>query len=229
MDDTKELFNKIKNKDKDSFHILTDTYGWKLYSYIRRNEENRENADKIFSDTLTRFHQSVGDYDCEDPIEAMLCLYADSICHKEGAPSSHIQEPVMQAEPEVPTSKPEPIAVEEAVIPEAPVIQPQPVPAQQPRKPGNEWQVLDDQGDLVPKSKLKGSSKQSPKEYSDKQSRGAGSHLSSFFYGLCILLLILGITAALWFLIGILVDMEILPASWDLGYSWFNDHIAFWF
>lgn len=183
MDQTRELFNRIRSRDKDSFQVLTENYGWKLYSYIRKKEDNREAADQLFSDTLARFHNNVDQYGCEDPIEAMLCLYADELMEKEPARQAAPQE--MYCTPHVPVS-----------APPQPMTAPQAAPVQKPKP---------------------------------KKKHSAGAFFANFFYVLCILFLVIGILAALWFLTGILVDMNVLPSHWDLGYSWFNENIANWF
>ena len=167
MDDFKILFDKIKHRDKASFQILTETYGWKLYSYIRKNVDNRELADTIFSETLSRFHHNAEKFDCQDPIEAMLCLYADEI---------------QKTHSSVPAAVP---AQNQKVFPEPPY-------------------------DAAPAPKKKKKC----------------SVLAGIFYTICILLLLAAIAVALWFLVGMLVDMEILPKAWDFGYSWFNANIA---
>lgn len=47
-------------------------------------------------------------------------------------------------------------------------------------------------------------------------------------FGLGVGILVFGILAALWVIVGLLMDMNILPEL-DLGYSWFNSAIAPWF
>ncbi|MGN0627421.1 MAG: hypothetical protein ACI4IT_05610 [Oscillospiraceae bacterium] len=47
-------------------------------------------------------------------------------------------------------------------------------------------------------------------------------------FGLCIALLVLGMAAALWVILGLLMDMNLIPQI-DLGYEWFNLHVAPWF
>ena len=47
----------------------------------------------------------------------------------------------------------------------------------------------------------------------------------SVFYGICIVLLIAGILAAVWVMLFMLMSMNLIPQT-DLGYSWFNLHIA---
>ena len=164
MDDTKLIFEKIRHRDNDSFHILTENYGWKLYSYIRKNTESRELADQIFSETLSKFQENAEKYDSSDPIEAMLCLYADTLYeeHRRAGTSG---------------------------------------------LPGSQNPAYSSAAGNVPPKK--------------KHKAGA-----AILYTICILLLLAAIAAALWFLVGMLVDMSILPQEWDFGYSWFNLNIA---
>lgn len=171
MDATKALFKKIKGRDRSSFQLLTETYGWKLYSYIRRNTASRETADRIFSETFARFYDSMEDYGSEDPIETMLYLYADMVGNAS-------------------------LTEENTEL--------------------SRWQIAQENGFALPEVKL-------PKGHGK-----AGSRWLNFFYGVCIVLLLLGILAAFWILAWMLMDMNILP-MWDLGYSWFNTHIANWF
>ena len=171
MDATKALFKKIKGRDRNSFRLLTETYGWKLYSYIRRNTANRETADRIFSETFERFYNSMEEYGSEDPIETMLYLYADMVGN---APSADNNASLSR------------------------------------------WQIAQESDFSLPEVKR-------PKGHGKARSR-----LASFFYGVCIILLLLGILAALWILAWMLMDMNIIP-KWDLGYSWLNTHIVNWF
>lgn len=50
----------------------------------------------------------------------------------------------------------------------------------------------------------------------------------SFGFRLCIFLLLLGILAVIWIILGLLMDMNLIPQL-DLGYTWFNANIAPWF
>ena len=222
MDETKALFNKIKRKDSGSFNLLTETYGWKLYSYIRRNVTDRETADRIFNDTLARFHASAQNYDCEDPIEAMLCLYADEIAktvsdtkpHSQEQPDQDLHSGVEMPE-KVPHGVAAPVFSDSSAAGEDAVFS----IADQPEAP---WSIGSGEKFDFPDDKPR------KRRNSSREKKQSGSFVASFFYVLCIILLVIGIVAALWFLIGILADMQILP-DWDLGYSWFNDHIINWF
>ena len=171
MDATKALFKKIKGRDRNSFRLLTETYGWKLYSYIRRNTANRETADRIFSETFERFYDSMEEYGSEDPIETMLYLYADIVGDASSADNN--------------TSL-------------------------------SRWQIARENDFSLPEVRI------------SKGHEATKNCWISFFYGVCIVLLLLGILAAFWILTWMLMDMTIIPKL-DLGYSWFNAHIANWF
>lgn len=171
VDATKALFKKIKGRDRKSFQLLTETYGWKLYSYIRRNTASRETADRIFSDTFIRFYDSMEEYGSDDPIETMLYLYADMVGNTpdDGSNSSL-----------------------------------------------SRWQIAQETDFSLPEVRI------------PKKRRTGKACWVTFFYGVCIVLLLLGILAAFWILAWMLMDMNVVP-RWDLGYSWFNTHIANWF
>ena len=56
----------------------------------------------------------------------------------------------------------------------------------------------------------------------------SGKRKGRFGFALCVVLLLFGITAALWVILGLLMDMNYIPEL-DLGYHWFNVNIAPWF
>ena len=55
-------------------------------------------------------------------------------------------------------------------------------------------------------------------DYDDKPKRGAG-----FF--ICLIINIILVLLLIWFLIGLLINLSILPDTLDLGYTWFNNTI----
>lgn len=60
-----------------------------------------------------------------------------------------------------------------------------------------------------------------------KRSKGHG-FFRTLGFAVCFFVLLAGILAALWVVAGLLMDMGFLP-EWDLGYQWFNIHVAPWF
>lgn len=172
--ETNDLFNRIKARDQDAFKQLTEDYGWKLYARIRKTTDNRDKADLIFKRTFSRFYNSMEEYDSDDPIEAMLCVYADVIT-KELAPK--------------------------------PVNFPSRIPGADPASTAAQPEFSEEPEDK-------------PKK--------AHSPAATFFYVVGVIVLVLGIAAALWIMAGLLMDLNVLP-EFDLGYEWFNANIAPWF
>ena len=62
----------------------------------------------------------------------------------------------------------------------------------------------------------------------EKKTSGPGSGSGKLGFRVAASLLILGIAAALWVILGLLMDMELIPQI-NLGYEWFNLHVAPWF
>lgn len=139
-----ELLNRIKKRDMDAYLQLTRDYGWKLYSYLRAQCDNKEMVDAVFDKTMKNFYDSLTADDSEDPVEAILYAYADHTCEQ------------------------------------------------------MHWEET------------------------------APSKISSVGFVLGILILGVGILAALWVILGLLMDMNLIPEL-DLGYSWFNANVASWF
>ncbi len=169
MDDTKAIFKKIKSADRNSFEALSERYGWKLYSYIRRNSPDRETADRIFSESIGRFYAGIENYHGDDPVEAMLFFCADQASRGKKAGTV-------------------------------------------PQENMGQWQIGHEAGFTLP-----------PVDLSMIKRRKEPVWLR-VFYGVCIVILVLGILAAAWIMIWMLMNMHILPEM-DLGYSWFNQHI----
>lgn len=170
MDETKALFKKIRGRDKRSYEALSDAYGWKLYSHIRSCTDDREKADRIFSQTFSAFYNELQHYEGEDPIEAMLFACADRI----GCKAREDEEKAAEIGP---------------------------------------WALGHEMNFMLPKvDSAVLAEKKEPLWL-------------KIFYGLCIIVLILGILAAVWVMAWMLMSMNLIP-EYDFGYSWFNLHIA---
>lgn len=172
--ETNELLDRIKDRDTDAYLQLTQAYGWKLYSHLRSQFEDRETADAAFNETLTNFYNSLAGGDGEDAVEALLYAYADQTCRKMNGGAQSAQE--IPAKPPV-----EPVST----VTEKPTV-------------------------VEPEEKK------------------APERSGSFGFTLGVTILVIGILAALWVIIGLMMDMGILPEL-DLGYSWFNANLAPWF
>lgn len=109
-----DLLERMMQRDAEAFLELTDRYGWMLYSEIRKRVPNKAEADRIYDETMCQFYGSLQNSACEDPIEAMLCAFADKIAEKQGITYTPfipklaeyaiqppaVQVPVLEEEPE---------------------------------------------------------------------------------------------------------------------------------
>ena len=74
-----DLLERMMQKDTDAFLEMTDRYGWALYSEIRKKYQNKETADRIYDETMQLLYRGLQNPCCEDPMEAMLCVLAETI------------------------------------------------------------------------------------------------------------------------------------------------------
>lgn len=61
-----------------------------------------------------------------------------------------------------------------------------------------------------------------PVQHSEPKKKGG------FFFSLAVILLLAAIVAVIWFIIGQLMSMNLIP-SYDLGYTWFHTNVFPWF
>ena len=80
-----DLLERMMQRDTDAFLEMTDRYGWALYSEIRKKYPQKAEADKIYDETMKAFYRSLQNPTCEDPMEALLCGFADSLSGRNGA------------------------------------------------------------------------------------------------------------------------------------------------
>lgn len=76
--DSNQLLNRMKERDMVAYHYLTERYGWKLYSYLKKRLPNQEQVDAAMNETLRQFYNTVAGSD--DAIEALLISFADQTC-----------------------------------------------------------------------------------------------------------------------------------------------------
>lgn len=79
-----DLLERMMQKDTDAFLELTDRYGWALYSEIRKKYPNKEAADKIYDETMQLVYRCLQNPVWEDPMEALLCAFAEKIGEGKG-------------------------------------------------------------------------------------------------------------------------------------------------
>lgn len=73
---------KLMRRDTEAFLKMTDKYSWPVYSKIRKKVSDPEVADALFQKTMDGFYRSLHESQTDDPLEAMLLVYADSIIEK---------------------------------------------------------------------------------------------------------------------------------------------------
>lgn len=76
--DSNELLNRLKDRDMGAYHLLTEHYGWKLYSYLKTRFKDKEQVDAAFNESLHQFYSTIAG--SEDAVEALLFSFADRIC-----------------------------------------------------------------------------------------------------------------------------------------------------
>ncbi len=79
-----DLLERMMQRDTDAFLEMTERYGWALYSEIRKKTPNKAEADRIYDETMQQFYRSLQNPACEDPMEALLCAFADKLSDKRG-------------------------------------------------------------------------------------------------------------------------------------------------
>ena len=86
-----DLLMKLMRRDTDAFLKMTDKYSWPVYSQIRKKVSDPEVADALFQKTMDGFYRSLHESQTDDPLEAMLLVYANGVIEKhEGASGEHI-------------------------------------------------------------------------------------------------------------------------------------------
>jgi len=166
-----DLLDRMSSNDTEAFLEMTDRYGWAVYSAIRKQHADHAVADRIYNDTMNAFYHSLSDSNAEDPMEALLCSFADLISEKQ-------------------------IASDRARLD----------------------QLVLTKHDAPPEIQL-----YEQREFREP-SRRTVTKKSHFWYNLGVIVVLMAIFAVLWCIIGLLMDMNLIP-YYDLGYSWFNANI----
>ena len=198
--DNNELLIRIKEKDEDAILKFMQAHGEKLYSRLLLRLGDRSLADKAFRDAIIGFCKPLTADDSSDPVEALLFGYADRACEDilKDSLDAVIGDTLADAGALVRVSA-------GAVAPDADTVPAVSAEAQPEEAP----------------TAAPAAASEAP-EQKAKTCGGKG------LFGLGVGVLSLGIAAVLWVILGLLVDMQLLPEI-DLGYSWFSANIAPWF
>ena len=74
-----DLLERMQSKDPGAFLDMTERYGWAVYSTIRQKHPDQAVADRIYDETMNSFYHYLSQSTAEDPLEALLCAYADHV------------------------------------------------------------------------------------------------------------------------------------------------------
>ena len=96
-----DLLDRMMERDTDAFMEMTDRYGWSLYNAIRKKFPDKAQADRIYNDTMQQFYDCLRRSDYEDPMEALLCTFAEFISGKKGFVSQILSEDALEMPPAV--------------------------------------------------------------------------------------------------------------------------------
>ena len=78
----RNLLEQMMQRDTEAFLEFTDRYGWALYNSIRRKHPNKVDADKVYHETMQQLWSCLQNDQYDDPMEAILCVWADQITLK---------------------------------------------------------------------------------------------------------------------------------------------------
>ena len=92
-----DLLMKLMQRDTDAFLKMTDKYSWPVYSQIRKKVSDPEVADTLFQKTMDGFYRSLHENQADDPLEAMLLVYADSVIEQYEARGGQCVVPAVKA------------------------------------------------------------------------------------------------------------------------------------
>ena len=74
-----DLLDRMQDSDTEAFLEMTERYGWAVYSAIREKHSDQAVADRIYDETMNSFYNHLSRSTADDPLEALLCAFAESI------------------------------------------------------------------------------------------------------------------------------------------------------
>jgi len=96
-----DLLERMMQRDADAFLEMTERYGWTLYNAIRQKYSDKAEADRIYDETMQQFYRCLQNPNCEDPMEALLCAWAEYVSGKKGFLREMLQDDQLEAPPAV--------------------------------------------------------------------------------------------------------------------------------
>lgn len=83
-----ELLKKLMSRNSDAFLEMTEKYSWSVYSLIRSRVSDSKQADALFHKTMDGFYRCLYESKAEDPVEAILFMYAEKMLQENQNPTA---------------------------------------------------------------------------------------------------------------------------------------------
>lgn len=83
-----DLLIRLMQRDVNAFIELSEKYSWSVYSVIRSRISDKEKVEAVFHETMDSFYSGLHSSGCEDPVEALLQMYAQKVCQTSCAESA---------------------------------------------------------------------------------------------------------------------------------------------
>lgn len=202
--DSLQLLHGLKARDDEAFRMMVLTYGRPVYERLLARSGNKELAKEALKTALIDMYSTVSAADSSDPLEALLYRRAERV--QEEMLCKPCEQMFFNAFQATSVSGEKLIPVQKAAAfePGVPADHDAAVPAPEPA------------GEDAPAPSQPPTASQDALPKRCLRTGVAAAFLSA------------GILCMLWVIAGLLMDMGLIP-SFDLGYSWFNLHIAPWF
>ena len=105
-----DLLERIQSKDPEAFLEMTERYGWAVYSAIREKHPDQAVADRIYDETMNSFYSHLSNTAADDPLEALLCAFADHASADRGSldeteKQAPVAPPQIQLHPQEPLTR----------------------------------------------------------------------------------------------------------------------------
>ncbi len=73
-----ELMQAYLNADESAFAVIYNRHSGKIYAYLKKKLNNRQEADEVFQKVFLKFHQSRKNYQAEYPVLQWLYVIAQT-------------------------------------------------------------------------------------------------------------------------------------------------------
>lgn len=104
-----DLLLRLMQRDVNAFIEMSEKYSWSVYSVIRSKISDKEKVEAVFHETMDSFYNGLHTSGSDDPMEALLQMYARKVCEsscaesagekREDFPGFRFPEPVPAAQP----------------------------------------------------------------------------------------------------------------------------------